>query len=78
MQPVPAYQSSDSGNSDREVTVHLVVSKGRGCRSTYFKGYFHMRREPRTFRVDRIQGEVTDTSSGEMATFWHLFELSGQ
>lgn len=71
-----AYQSSDTGDSDREVTVQRVVSKGRGNSSTYFKGYCHMRREPRTFRVDRIQGKVTDTSTGEMATFRQLFELS--
>lgn len=73
-----AYQSSDSGDSDREVTVHLVVSKGRGNSSTYFKGYCHMRREPRTFRVDRIQGAVTDTSTGEMTTFRQLFDLGGR
>ncbi|HDS1696299.1 MULTISPECIES: WYL domain-containing protein [Pseudomonas] len=73
-----AYQSSDTGDSDREVTVQRVVSKGRGNSSTYFKGYCHMRREPRTFRVDRIQGKVTDTSTGEMATFRQLFELSAR
>lgn len=73
-----AYQSSESGDSDREVTVHRVVSKGRGNSSTYFKGYCHMRREPRTFRVDRIQGKVTDTSTGEMATFRQLFDLSAR
>lgn len=72
------YQSSDTGDSDREVTVQRVVSKGRGNSGTYFKGYCHMRREPRTFRVDRIQGKVTDTSTGEMATFRQLFELSAR
>lgn len=71
-----AYQSFETGDSDREVTVHKVVAKGRGNSSTYFKGYCHMRGEPRTFRLDRIQGKVTDTSTGEMATFRQLFELS--
>lgn len=73
-----AYQSFDSGDSDREVTVHKVVSKGRGNSSTYFKGFCHMRGEPRTFRLDRIKGKVIDTSTGEMATFRQLFELSSR
>lgn len=73
-----AYQSFDTGDSDREVTVHKVVSKGRGNSCTYFKGFCHMRGEPRTFRLDRIRGRVTDTSTGEMATFRQLFELSAR
>lgn len=73
-----AYQSHETGDSDREVTVHKVISKGRGNSSTYFKGYCHMRREPRTFRLDRIKGKVTDTATGEMATFRQLFELASR
>ncbi|SER18294.1 WYL domain-containing protein [Pseudomonas soli] len=73
-----AYQSFETGDSDREVTVHKVVSKGRGNSSTYFKGFCHMRGEPRTFRLDRIKGRVTDTSTGKMATFRQLFELSSR
>lgn len=73
-----AYQSFDADSSDREVTVHKVVSKGRSNGDTYFNGYCHLRREPRTFRLDRIKGKVTDTSTGEMATFRQLFELSAR
>lgn len=73
-----AYQSFDADNSDREVTVSKVVSKGRSNSDTYFNGYCHLRREPRTFRLDRIKGKVTDTSTGEMATFRQLFELSAR
>lgn len=73
-----AYQSFETGDSDREVTVHKVVVKGRGNSSTYFLGYCHMRGEPRTFRLDRIKGKVADTATGEMATFRQLFELASQ
>lgn len=73
-----AYQSFEADNSDREVTVHKVVSKGRSNGDTYFNGYCHLRGEPRTFRLDRIKGKVTDTSTGEMATFRQLFEMSAR
>lgn len=70
-----AYHSFDTGDSDREVTVRKVVSKGSESRRIYFNGYCHVRGEPRTFRVDRIQGRVIDTATGEMATFGQLFDL---
>ena len=71
-----AYRSSETGDSDREVTVRQVVSKRHGDGRIYFNGYCHARGEPRTFRIDRIKGTVTDTSTGEMATFRQLFDLS--
>lgn len=72
-----AYRSFDTGESDREVTVRKVVSKG-DSRRIYFNGYCHVRGEPRTFRVDRIKGLVVDSATGEMATFPQLFDLSSQ
>lgn len=70
-----AYHSFEAGNSDREVTVRTVASKGSGSKRIYFNGHCHVRGEPRTFRVDRIQGRVIDTATGEMATFPELFDL---
>jgi predicted DNA-binding transcriptional regulator YafY len=71
-----AYQSNGGDYSDREVTVHKVVSMGRANEDTYFRGLCHMRGEPRTFRLDRIKGnKVADTSTGELATFRQLFGL---
>lgn len=73
-----AYHSLETGESDREVTVRKVVSKGTDSKRIYFNGYCHVRGEPRTFRVDRIKGLVIDTVTGEMATFPQLFDLSSR
>ncbi len=73
-----AYRSFETGESDREVTVRKVLSKGSDFRRIYFNGYCHVRGEPRTFRVDRIKGPVIDTATGEMATFPQLFDLSSR
>jgi predicted DNA-binding transcriptional regulator YafY len=71
-----AYSDHKGAYTDREVTVHRVVSMGRGNGDTYFRGLCHMRGEPRTFRLDRIKGnKVADTSTGELATFRQLFGL---
>lgn len=71
-----AYADHSGGATDREVTVHKVVSLGRANEDTYFRGLCHLRNEPRTFRLDRIKGnKVADTSTGEVATFRQLFSL---
>lgn len=71
-----AYSDHSGDSSEREVTVRRVVSLGRANGDTYFLGYCHLRNEPRTFRLDRIKSrKVTDTSTGEMATFRQLFGL---
>ena len=72
------YQSFGGDGTNREVTVHKVVSKGRGNSDTYFQGLCHLRGETRTFRLDRIKGKVVDASTGEMATFRQLFELGSR
>lgn len=73
-----AYRSFETGESDREVTVRKVVSKGSDSRRIYFNGYCHVRGEPRTFRVDRIKGPVIDTATGETASFPQIFDLSSR
>lgn len=66
-----AYRNSDGDYSDREVTVHKVVSSGSGWSDDiYFMGFCHLRSEPRTFRLDRVRqrNKVVDTATGEVGT----------
>lgn len=66
-----AYRTSDGDYSDREVTVHKVVSSGTGWSDDiYFFGHCHLRNEPRTFRLDRVRyrNKVVDTATGEIGT----------
>jgi len=66
-----AYRSADGDYTDREVTVHKVVSSGTGWSDDiYFVGHCHLRNEPRTFRLDRVRhrNKVVDTATGEIGT----------
>lgn len=66
-----AYRNSDGAYSDREVTVHKVVSSGSGWSDDiYFVGFCHLRGETRTFRLDRVRyrNKVVDTATGEVGT----------
>lgn len=65
------YRSSAGDYSDREVTVHKVLSSGTGWSDDiYFVGLCHLRNEPRTFRLDRVRprNKVVDTATGELGT----------
>lgn len=53
------YEDSSGDISYRRVTVHSVSS-------IYLKGECHERRAERTFRVDRVIGELTDCETGEV------------
>lgn len=54
-----AYETSSGKVSNREVTVFEVGP-------AYFRGYCHLRRGERTFRYDRIIGDVVRTDTGEV------------
>lgn len=53
------YQDADGARSARKVTVHSVTD-------TYLKGECHQRRAERTFRLDRVRGDITDMDTGEI------------
>ena len=53
------YEDSNGDWSTRQVTVHSVTS-------SYIKGECHDRRAERTFRLDRVQGDITDLDTGEI------------
>lgn len=53
------YQDSKGNTTFRTVTVHSVGA-------TSFKGECHHRMAERTFRFDRVIGDITDTETGEM------------
>jgi predicted DNA-binding transcriptional regulator YafY len=53
------YEDSDGDITCRTVTVHSVTG-------TYIKGECHDRAAERTFRVDRILGDITDCDTGEI------------
>lgn len=53
------YEDSAREITRRRVTVHSVTS-------TYLKGECHDRQAERTFRIDRIRGDIVDCNSGEI------------
>lgn len=53
------YEDADGNITSRMVTVHWVGE-------TTFKGECHARQAERSFRLDRVLGEITDTETGEM------------
>ncbi|MBN8263033.1 MAG: hypothetical protein J0M21_00080 [Xanthomonadales bacterium] len=53
------YLDSMGFESVREVTVH-------SCDGEYMKGYCHLRGSARTFRVDRIVGDIVRVETGEV------------
>ncbi|OWJ92716.1 hypothetical protein B6S59_19310 [Pseudomonas sp. A46] len=54
-----AYADAKGDISYRRVTVHSVTA-------TYIKGECHVRKAERTFRIDRIIGDITDCETGEI------------
>ena len=53
------YEDSEGAISTRTVTVHSVSQ-------TYLKGECHDRQAQRTFRIDRMIGDVIDADTGEL------------
>lgn len=53
------YEDSAGDITHRTVTAHSVTA-------AYIKGECHDRRAERTFRIDRIIGDVTDCDTGEI------------
>lgn len=53
------YQDAEGELTARRVTVHSVDA-------TYIKGECHERQAERTFRIDRVVGEVLDLDTGEL------------
>lgn len=54
-----SYVDADGKKTQRTVTVHSVTR-------AYFKGECHTRREERTFRLDRVVGDLVDCATGEI------------
>lgn len=54
-----SYQDTAGDITYRTVTVHSITR-------TYLKGECHGRQAERTFRVDRIIGDIVDCETGEM------------
>lgn len=53
------YEDGDGDITFRYVTVHSVTA-------THLKGECHDRQAERTFRIDRILGDITDCETGEI------------
>jgi hypothetical protein len=57
------YQDFDGNVTRRTITVKRISKEG-GC--IYIKAYCHLRDELRTFRRDRIIGQIIDEETGEL------------
>ncbi|MGS0943736.1 WYL domain-containing protein (plasmid) [Pseudomonas luteola] len=59
------YEDSKGAITSRKVTVHSVTH-------TYLKGKCHARKAERTFRLDRIIGDIVDLETGEILRPWEF------
>lgn len=67
-----SYRAQDGSYSRRTANVTGISSSGG---HTYLEGFCHDRMDSRTFRTDRILGDLTDTETGELVPVARL--LSG-
>ena len=58
-----SYQAQDGRYSRRTVNVNSISSNGE---HVYLDGFCYDRMDSRTFRTDRILGDLTDTETGEL------------
>ncbi|MDY0136371.1 MAG: WYL domain-containing protein [Thiomicrospira sp.] len=58
-----SYRDAGGSDSQRKVDVHQMWSENG---HTYFKGFCHRAKAERTFRLDRVFGEVIDLDTGEV------------
>ena len=58
-----SYLAQDGGYSSRTVNVTSISSNGG---HSYLEGFCHERLDHRTFRTDRILGDLTDSETGEL------------
>ncbi len=58
-----SYQAQDGRYSRRTVNVNSISSNGE---HVYLDGFCYDRMDNRTFRMDRILGDLTDTETGEL------------
>lgn len=56
------YLDGNDEKTIRKIELRAITEQGR---SRYFKAYCHLRKEMRTFRVDRIKGMI-DLNTGEI------------
>ncbi|WP_224788261.1 WYL domain-containing protein [Pseudomonas fluorescens] len=74
-----AYRSGDGSATTREVTVYQVNSAGSGWNDDlYFYGLCHLRKEERTFRLDRVRyrNKVEDVATGEIGTLRQILSIT--
>lgn len=64
-----SYVDYNGEQSQRQVRVMGIASNGE---QQYLEGYCLDRQAVRTFRTDRIQGELIDMETGELVNVWHL------
>lgn len=64
-----SYVDHNGEQSQRSVRVMGIASNGE---QQYLEGYCLDRQAVRTFRTDRIQGELIDMETGELVNVWNL------
>lgn len=63
------YRGQDGNYSRRTVDVSHVATNGG---HTYLEGFCHERGDTRTFRTDRMRGDLTDMETGELVPIKRL------
>lgn len=72
-----SYFDQHGNHAPRTVKVDFV-SRNSNTGLTYLEGFCHDRMEHRTFRTDRINGDLTDINTGELIPVAHLLSISHQ
>lgn len=66
------YVDAQGAETDRDLELHDIYEDGG---SVYLQGFSHLRNDRRTFRAERIIGDVVDQETGEAASLEQLFEI---
>lgn len=72
--PCRANVEIDYQDANGDATRRLVniTAYGDGEQHSYFRGYCNLRREPRTFRIDRVD-QAVDAETGEIIDDLYLY-----
>ncbi len=68
------YEDSKGNISNREFRLDKINETGD---STYLQGFCYMRNAARTFRLDRVRGQIVIKETGELIDKNNIFDLTG-
>ncbi|RLJ20004.1 hypothetical protein DJ031_06750 [bacterium endosymbiont of Escarpia laminata] len=69
------YVDSQGNHTDRDLLLRQVYDDGLAI---YLQGYSYLREEERTFRFDRISGDIVDVETGQTGTLSDILNIPAE